>query len=90
MTSTEHTIRSGDNTILSSSQLSGCAGNWTVNRQTLRGGLQDGVELIHVDNGRLKFTVIPTRGMSIYQLQCGDVRLGWNSPGQSNRASAAY
>ncbi len=53
---------------------------WSITRETLVGGMQDGVELIHVDNGKLKFTVIPTRGMSVREIQCGDLRLGWNSP----------
>ena len=53
---------------------------WQVNKHRLRGGMQEGVELIEVDNGMLQFTVIPTRGMSIYRAGCGDVSLGWNSP----------
>ena len=53
---------------------------WSIKKTTLRGGRQEGVELIEVDNGKLKFTVIPTRGMSIYQASAGDVVLGWQSP----------
>jgi len=53
---------------------------WQVTRQTLRGGMQEGVELLNVDNGKLNFTVIPTRGMSLYRVDCGDIRLGWDSP----------
>jgi hypothetical protein len=54
--------------------------DWKVTKQTLTGGVQDDVELIHVDNGKIKFSLIPTRGMSIYKVECGDVTLGWNSP----------
>ena len=54
--------------------------DWRVNKQTLHGGCQEGVELIEVDNGKIKFTVIPTRGMSILRVACNDVELGWNSP----------
>ncbi len=54
--------------------------DWSVSKQTLHGGMQDGVELIHVDNGKLKFSVIATRGMSVYKVDCGDITLGWNSP----------
>jgi len=53
---------------------------WSVRKKTLRGGRQEGVEIIEVDNGKLSFSVIPTRGMSIYQVQAGDVTLGWQSP----------
>ncbi|MEC9080488.1 MAG: aldose 1-epimerase family protein [Verrucomicrobiota bacterium] len=53
---------------------------WSVNKRTLSGGKQEGVELIEVNNGRLQFRVIPTRGMSVLDVTMGDVRLGWNSP----------
>ncbi|MCA9432648.1 MAG: aldose 1-epimerase family protein, partial [Candidatus Omnitrophica bacterium] len=46
----------------------------------LHGGKQEGVDVIHVDNGKLRFTMIPTRGMGIYEVVSGDLRLGWNSP----------
>ncbi len=51
-----------------------------VVKRTLQGGLSAGVEVVEVDNGRLSFTVLPTRGMGIWQARCGDVRLGWDSP----------
>ena len=49
-------------------------------KRTLRGGLSDGVDVIEVDNGRFRFTVIPTRGMGLWRASCGDVSLGWKSP----------
>lgn len=53
---------------------------WSVSKRTLRGGKQDGVDLITVDNGALRLTVIPTRGMSIGSVFLGDTRwLGWDS-----------
>ena len=52
----------------------------TVTHTALTGGKQDGVELVTIDNGKLQITVIPTRGMSVYEVKQGDVRLGWNSP----------
>jgi hypothetical protein len=54
--------------------------NYSVTTETLHGGKQEGVKLIHVDNGALKFTVIPTRGMSVLSVESGDVKLGWDSP----------
>ena len=53
---------------------------WSVRRQRLHGGKQDGVDLIVVDNGRLTITLVPTRGMGILRVLAGDLRLGWDSP----------
>jgi len=57
-----------------------CPVPWSIHKHVLHGGKQEGVEVIEVDNGKLKFTVIPTRGMSIQQVTMGDLRLGWDSP----------
>jgi hypothetical protein len=51
-----------------------------VEKLTLHGGRQEGVDLIVLDNGRLRIRVVPTRGMSILDVTVGDVRLGWDSP----------
>ncbi len=53
---------------------------WSVRKLTLHGGKQEGVEVVIVNNGKLSFTVVPTRGMSVLEAKFGDVRLGWNSP----------
>jgi hypothetical protein len=53
---------------------------WSVRSFTLRGGLQEGVDVVEINNGKLSFAVLPTRGMGIWKGQCGDVRLGWDSP----------
>ncbi len=55
-------------------------GEWSVRTYTLRGGLQEGVQVVEVHNGRLSFAVLPTRGMGIWKGRCGKVRLGWDSP----------
>ncbi|MBB6479872.1 aldose 1-epimerase family protein [Spirochaeta isovalerica] len=55
-------------------------GDWSVKSYTLRGGLQEGVDVVEINNGRLSFAVLPTRGMGIWKGECGDVSLGWNSP----------
>ena len=54
--------------------------DWSVRKYTLRGGKQAGVDVVEVNNGQLRFTVVPTRGMNVHELHCGDIRLGWNSP----------
>jgi hypothetical protein len=56
------------------------ANNWSVHKYTLHGGKQEGVDVIVVHNGKLTFTVIPTRGMSVLKVALGDITLGWNSP----------
>ena len=56
------------------------ASQWSVTREILNGGKQEGVELLTLDNGKLKITVIPTRGMGILDVKMDGVRLGWNSP----------
>ena len=56
------------------------AAQWSVTKTILEGGKQEGVELLTLDNGKLKITVIPTRGMGIFDVRMGSLRLGWDSP----------
>lgn len=58
----------------------GLTDSWSVKKHTLHGGRQEGVDIIEVDNGQLRFVVVPTRGMSVLRVESGDVRLGWDSP----------
>ena len=51
-----------------------------IEKRTLSGGRQQGVELLIIDNGKLHITLIPTRGLSVLKVVSGDVELGWNSP----------
>ena len=53
---------------------------FALNKRTLRGGLRDGVDVVELDNGRLRLTLLPTRGLGVWRAECGDVRLGWKSP----------
>lgn len=66
---------------ISSKQLGITSGpGFSVSKRTLHGGKQEGVDIIEVDNGRMTFSVIPTRGMNVFRAQSGDVTLGWDSP----------
>ena len=56
------------------------APNFTVTKKTLHGGKQEGSTLITIDTKDLQVSVIPTRGMNIYEIKSGDVRYGWKSP----------
>jgi hypothetical protein len=80
LTSVEQNIDVGDWQI--SARDTGVAPHvaWSVRRQRLHGGKQDGVDLIVVDNGRMTMTIVPTRGMGILRVVMGDLRLGWDSP----------
>jgi galactose mutarotase-like enzyme len=53
---------------------------YSVQKRTLRGGLRDGVDVVEVDNGLLRFTVVPTRGMGLWRAWLGDMTIGWQSP----------
>lgn len=53
---------------------------WSVRKRTLRGGPRDGVDLIEVDNGALKFSVLPTRGMGLWRGSYRGLPLGWQAP----------
>jgi len=53
---------------------------WSILKCRLYGGLSDGVDIITVDNGKLSFIVVPTRGMGIWKGECEGAFLGWGSP----------
>ena len=53
---------------------------FSVEKLTWHGGKQEGVDLIVIDNGRLRIRIIPTRGMGILDVKREDIRLGWDSP----------
>jgi hypothetical protein len=53
--------------------------NWSVKKCRLAGGVSDGVDVLTVNNGKLSFDIVPTRGMGILKGQYEDVFLGWNA-----------
>jgi len=44
------------------------------------GGVSHGVEAIEVDTGAVRALILPSRGMSIWQLESAGTRFGWHSP----------
>ncbi len=54
--------------------------HWSIHKRTLRGGLRDGIDLIEVDNGHLAYSILPTRGMSLWQGHYRGLPLGWRAP----------
>lgn len=55
-------------------------GAFSVGKRTLRGGLRDGVDVVEVDNGRFRFTIVPDRGMGIWRGWLAQLEVGWQSP----------
>jgi peroxiredoxin len=80
LTDIEQNIYKESANLTSSEITPDCPVSWSVKKYALHGGKQEGVEVIEVDNGKLRFNVVPTRGMSIQEVVMGDLRLGWDSP----------
>lgn len=58
----------------------GQAHGYSIRKHRLHGGPSDSVDVVHVDNGRLRFTVLPTRGMGIWKAWMEGDAIGWHSP----------
>ncbi|MCA9041536.1 MAG: aldose 1-epimerase family protein [Planctomycetaceae bacterium] len=63
-----------------SGQLTGNLADCSIHKQTLKGGRSAGVELIEIDNGHLKISLLPTRGMGILKVKAGETDFSWSSP----------
>ncbi|MEY4729314.1 MAG: hypothetical protein RL020_472 [Pseudomonadota bacterium] len=66
--------------ILSQADLSNSKANFAVTKRRLHGGLRGGMEIIEVDNGRMKFWLLPERGMGIWKAWLDGMEIGWQSP----------
>jgi hypothetical protein len=56
----------------------GCVSS--IEKWTIHGGPGDGVDVVELDNGCLKVSVLPTRGMGLWKAHCDGLDLGWLSP----------
>src|SRR5688572_21140740 len=56
--------------------------SWSVRKETLRGGLSDGVDIVTLDSGTLSVNVLPTRGMGVWDAVYRGLRLGWRGPAE--------
>src|SRR5262245_50376154 len=63
---------------------------FSVKKRTLRGGRREGVDLIVVDNGPLRFSVVPTRGMGLWNGWYLGNRLGWDPPINDGPVNPAF
>ena len=66
--------------ILNHSNINNGSTEYYATRRILRGGLRGGMEIIEVDNGRLKFWLLPERGMGIWKAWLDGMEIGWQSP----------
>ncbi|MCI0377330.1 MAG: aldose 1-epimerase family protein [Gemmataceae bacterium] len=57
-----------------------CPVSFSIRKEALSGGRQEGSELLILDNGKLQITLVPTRGLGILDVKLGEMRLGWDSP----------
>ncbi|MFZ5828673.1 MAG: aldose 1-epimerase family protein [Planctomycetota bacterium] len=69
-----------DELALAADDLGASATGCSITKKVLQAGLRRGVEIIEVHNGRMRFVVVPTRGMGIWRANVGDFQLGWRSP----------
>jgi len=53
---------------------------WAIRKRTLRGGLRDGIDLVEIHNGAFAFSILPTRGMSLWRGNYHGLPLGWSAP----------
>jgi galactose mutarotase-like enzyme len=80
LTATDGESERGDFFISSESLETAGDEPFSVRRETLHGGKQEGSELITISTNQLQITIVPTRGMSVLSVQAGEVWLGWDSP----------
>ncbi|NLF67596.1 MAG: aldose 1-epimerase family protein [Candidatus Anammoximicrobium sp.] len=69
-----------DKLTISSQDLGGRLPGLEIRKTTLQGGLRDGVDVVRVDNGRMAFAVLPTRGMGLWKAWLDGQEIGWQSP----------
>lgn len=72
--------KNAEKLILSHSDVNGSQAKFSVKQRNLHGGLRGDMEIIEVDNGRMKFWLLPERGMGIWKVWLDDIEIGWQSP----------
>lgn len=79
LTDVENDVFIEDFTI-SPDDVAGPATGFQVRKQTLRGGLREGVDAVELQAGACRVTVLPTRGMGLWRAWRDDLAIGWKSP----------
>lgn len=80
LVSVEKNLRAKPQVIAHKDVTPDCPHAWSIEWKRLHGGKQEGVDLLVIDNGTLRITLVPTRGMGIQEVRRGALRLGWDSP----------
>lgn len=65
---------------ITAQDLGNTSARWSVTKRTLQCGLSAGVDVVEIDNGRLKVAIVPTRGMGVWKAWKDGFELGWKSP----------
>jgi len=55
-------------------------GEWSIRQRVLRGGVSEGVHVVDLCHGPLTVSVLPTRGMGVWNAGLRGIPVGWNSP----------
>jgi hypothetical protein len=79
LTDSEKGIAKG-NWSIASSDLGIKGEAFTIQNTVLKGGKQDGTELLTIDSNGFKIQLSPTRGLGIISVVGDGVRMGWDSP----------
>ena len=54
--------------------------SYRVTKKRLHGGVQEGVDVVEIEAGKLRFTVLLTRAMNVLNASYDDIELKWDSP----------
>lgn len=66
--------------VLGPHNVGGPARGYSVRKHVLTAGRSAGVDVVEVDNGAFRFTLLPTRGLGLWKAWLGALELGWRSP----------
>ena len=60
--------------------ISDAAASCQIDYFPLRGGRQEGLHQLTIDNGAIRLILLPQRGMGIWKAWAGETEIGWQSP----------
>lgn len=66
--------------VLGPHDVGGSARGYAVKKHVLTAGRSAGVDVVEVDNGAFRCSLLPTRGLGLWKAWLGGLELGWRSP----------
>lgn len=60
--------------------VAGAPPGFSIAKRRHKGGVRQGVDVLEVNNGKLRVSVLPTRGMGLWKAWLDDLEIGWKSP----------